>query len=129
MVFSSILFLFIFLPAVLAVYFLVPKSWKNVVLLIFSLVFYAWGEPVYIILMLFSAAFNYVMGIDIDRKRLDPKAARNSLLLTVLVNLFLLGFFKYSGFLIDTVNQIFHSSIPYKELRSEERRVGKECRL
>lgn len=116
MVFSSILFLFIFLPAVLAVYFLVPKSWKNVVLLIFSLVFYAWGEPVYIILMLFSAAFNYVMGIDIDRKRLDPKAARNSLLLTVLVNLFLLGFFKYSGFLIDTVNQIFHSSIPYKEL-------------
>lgn len=116
MVFSSILFLFIFLPAVLAAYFLVPKSWKNVVLLIFSLVFYAWGEPVYIILMLFSATFNYVMGIDISNKQLNRSAAKNSLLLTIIVNLFLLGFFKYSGFLIDTVNQIFSIDIAYKKL-------------
>ena len=71
MVFSSILFLFIFLPAVLAVYFLVPKSWKNVVLLIFSLVFYAWGEPVYIILMVLSILLNYFCGQDIEAKKED----------------------------------------------------------
>ena len=116
MVFSSILFLFLFLPAVLAVYFLVPKPGKNIVLLIFSLIFYAWGEPVYVILMIFSAVFNYVMGIDIDRKRLNRSAARASLILTLVVNLFLLGFFKYSGFLIDTINQLFSVSIPYREL-------------
>ena len=116
MVFSSILFLFFFLPAVLVLYFLVPKPCKNVVLLLFSLIFYAWGEPVYIILMIFSAVFNYVMGIDIDQKRMDRRAARGSLILTLVVNLFLLGFFKYSGFLIDTVNQIFSVQIPYREL-------------
>ena len=107
MVFSSIFFLFLFLPLGLLANFLAPKFIRNAILWIFSLVFYAWGEPVYVILMLFSTVFNYVMGLDIESRQLDRKAARNSLILAVAVNLFILGFFKYSGFLIDTVNQIF----------------------
>ena len=102
MVFSSIFFLFLFLPLVLLANFLAPKFIRNAILWIFSLVFYAWGEPVYVILMLFSTVFNYVMGLDIESRQLDRKAARNSLILAVAVNLFILGFFKYSGFLIDT---------------------------
>ncbi|MBC8609546.1 MBOAT family O-acyltransferase [Massiliimalia timonensis] len=116
MVFSSIFFLFLFLPLVLLANFLAPKFIRNAILWIFSLVFYAWGEPVYVILMLFSTVFNYVMGLDIESRQLDRKAARNSLILAVAVNLFILGFFKYSGFLIDTVNQIFSVDIPYKKL-------------
>ena len=64
MVFSSIFFLFLFLPLVLLANFLAPKFIRNAILWIFSLVFYAWGEPVYVILMLFSTVFNYVMGLE-----------------------------------------------------------------
>ena len=67
MVFSSLLFLFYFLPAVLAVYFIVPRRAKNVVLLLFSLFFYAWGEPVYIFLMLFSICMDYLLGLWMER--------------------------------------------------------------
>ena len=62
MVFSSLLFLFYFLPAVLVVYFLVPRRFKNVVLLVFSLAFYGWGEPVYVLLMVFSILMDYSLG-------------------------------------------------------------------
>ena len=67
MVFSSLLFLFRFLPAVLILYFLAPRRWRNLVLLLFSLAFYAWGEPVYIILMLVSILVSYTGGILVDR--------------------------------------------------------------
>ena len=118
MVFSSIFFLFCFLPIVLIVYFIVPKRWKNLVLLLFSLFFYAWGEPVYVILMLLSILFNYVMGLDIAQRNAAhrPKKAKASLIFTVIVNLFLLGFFKYAGFLIGTINDLFVVNLPYKEL-------------
>ena len=118
MVFSSIIFLFIFLPLVLAAYFLVPKPWKNAVLLICSLFFYAWGEPVYVLLMMLSVGFNYVMGLDIARQQAAKRrrSAQFNLLLTVVVNLFLLGFFKYSGFLIDTLNAVFSLHLTYKQL-------------
>ena len=66
MVFSGLYFLFSFLPLVLILYFLVPEFLKNLVLLLASIFFYAWGEPVYVFLMLFSAAFNFVVGLDID---------------------------------------------------------------
>lgn len=69
MVFSSLLFLFYFLPAVLAVYFIVPRRAKNVVLLLFSLFFYAWGEPVYIFLMLFSICMDYLLGLWMERAK------------------------------------------------------------
>ena len=65
MVFSSIFFIFYFLPAILAVYFLAPKRHRNLVLFLGSLIFYAWGEPVYVALMLFSTAFNYFAGMKI----------------------------------------------------------------
>ena len=67
MVFSSLLFLFRFLPAVLLVYYIVPRRWRNLILLLFSLVFYAWGEPIYIILMLVSILVSYTGGILVDR--------------------------------------------------------------
>ena len=99
MLFSSITFLFVFLPIVLAVYFLVPYRFKNLVMLIASLFFYAWGEPVYVILMILSICLNYVCGLDIAEKADDDRKKRNSLIFAVVVNLLLLGFFKYYGFL------------------------------
>ena len=76
MLFSSIIFLFYFLPITLLVYFIVPKKAKNAVLLIASIFFYSWGEPVYVFLMLFSAIFNYFMAIDIGREKHGAKAER-----------------------------------------------------
>ena len=81
MLFSSIVFLFTFLPVTLLVYYLVPGRLKNIVLLLASLVFYAWGEPVYVILMVLSILFNYVSGIDIERNLENPFKAKQSLVI------------------------------------------------
>ncbi|MBR6444573.1 MAG: MBOAT family protein, partial [Firmicutes bacterium] len=117
MVFSSILFIFIFLPALFVLYVIAPKViGKNIVLFLGSIFFYAWGEPVYVVLMLFSAVFNYVMGVDIDRARKTEKGAKANLIFTIVVNLFILSFFKYYGFLIDTFNGIFGTDITYTKL-------------
>lgn len=99
MVFSSLLFIFRFLPAFLLVYVLVPESHRNLVLFLGSLVFYAWGEPVYICLMLFSAFFDYGNGLMLEYARRNEKAgfARMVLVGSILVNLSLLAVFKYSG--------------------------------
>ena len=69
MVFSSIFFIFSFLPVTIVAYYLVPHRMRNGILLLASLFFYAWGEPVYLFLMLYSILFNYIMGIDIARKQ------------------------------------------------------------
>ncbi len=111
MIFSSILFLFYFLPLVLLVYYCVPKSSKNLVLFLFSLVFYAWGEPVYIILMLFSILFNYLCGLQLGKKK-----SRGILILSVAVNLGMLLFFKYTDFFISVVNGVFSCHIPLLQL-------------
>ena len=95
MLFSSIVFLFTFLPVILILYYLVPRRLKNAVLLLCSLVFYAWGEPVYIFLMIFSIIFNYISGLDIARNLKNRRAARGSLIFNLIVNLGILGFFKY----------------------------------
>ncbi len=116
MIFSSIYFIFIFLPLVFFLYFLVPQKLKNTVLFIFSIFFYAWGEPVYIILMLFSIGFNFMMGIDIDSHRDDKRYQKLNLVFTIIVDLFILGFFKYYGFLLDTLNSLFHVNISYNKL-------------
>lgn len=92
MVFSSMLFLWIFLPLVLAVYYISPKNIRNGILVFFSLLFYAWGEPVYIFLMLFSVAVNFAGGILIEK---NPERKRQILVLTLVINLLLLGYFKY----------------------------------
>jgi len=116
MVFSSIIFLFIFLPVTLLIYFAVPRAAKNPVLLIASIFFYAWGEPVYVFLMLFSAVFNYFMGLDIFDRRHDHHLAKNSLIFTIIINLLMLGFFKYYGFAIETFNGIFGTDFAHRDL-------------
>ncbi len=118
MVFSSIQFLWVFLPVVLLLYWLLGDRWNirvgNVILLIASLFFYAWGEPVYIFLMLGSVAVNYAGALLIARFYRHKKLF---LFLTVAVNLFLLGYFKYYGLLTDLVNGAAGKELlPIKEI-------------
>lgn len=109
MVFSSVGFLFFFLPLVLASYFVVPFKYKNAVLLLFSLIFYAWGEPRYILLMILSILANYGYGIRIEAA--GRRQGRRRLVLTsaIVVNLGLLGFYKYANFFVDIVNAALHT--------------------
>lgn len=118
MIFSSVFFLFIFLPVTLLVYFVVPRRFKNLVILLFSLVFYAWGEPVYIVLMMFSILYNYICGIEMDTHRSAgrEKKVKHAFWIAVAVNLGILGFFKYYGFLLENLNQILPVDIPYRAL-------------
>ncbi len=116
MLFSSITFLFIFLPLTLLLYYLVPFKMKNYVILAASLIFYAWGEPVYIILMILSIILNYFCGQDIYEKRDDARAMKMSLIFGVVLNLLILGFFKYYGLFMDTLNGILPIDIPYRVL-------------
>ncbi len=118
MIFSSVFFMFVFLPIVLLAYFLVPKKLKNVVILISSLIFYAWGEPVYVALMIFSIIYNYIAGLEIEYNRNKGKKgkAKTVFLMAVVVNLLILGFFKYYGFLLQNLNQILPFDIPYRAL-------------
>ena len=98
MVFSSLTFLFIFLPLVLIVYFCSPKKIRNLILFISSLIFYAWGEPVYIVIMIFSTMFDYINGLLIEKYKLNKqyKKAKIILINSIVVNLGILCFFKYS---------------------------------
>lgn len=106
MVFSSIPFLFFFLPLVLFFYYVAPRRLKNTVLLIFSLFFYAWGEPVYVLLMIGSIVINYVFGLLLDRAKRgkNQKRAKRWLVLSIVFNVGLLGFFKYADFLLENVS-------------------------
>lgn len=118
MVFSSLLFLFRFLPLVLILYFAVPPRLRNLVLLLVSLVFYAWGEPVYVILMIVSILISWTGGLLVDRflRAGNRRAAKISLVLSVAAGLSLLGFFKYADFVLRTVNELAHSDIPMLSL-------------
>ena len=115
MVFSSLTFLQCFLPLCLLAYFLVPQKWRNGTLFLFSLLFYAWGEPVYVVLMLFSTALDYTCGQMAERHR-GQRGAKIALLVSVCVNLGLLGVFKYCDFLIGTVNSLFGTALPQPNL-------------
>ena len=105
MLFSSIPFAFYFLPAVLALYFAVPFRFKNAVLLVFSLVFYAWGEPGYLLLMAVSILLGWLFGLLIGKYR-GTARARLFLVLSVAVSLGLLGWFKYADFVVNTLNAL-----------------------
>ena len=111
MVFSSVPFLYVFLPIVLLCYFLVPKRLKNAVLLAASLVFYFYGERAYTLLLLFSSLSDYLHSLYIEAHRGTGKA-RAALISSIAINLGLLGFFKYADFLITTLNTLLHTSIP-----------------
>ena len=105
MVFSSLTFLFAYLPVVLIVYFLVPVKWRNLWLLIVSLFFYGWGEPIYILVMIFSIVINWLFGNAIGKYRdIDKNKAGRILTWCMVFNLSLLGFFKYYDFLIHNLN-------------------------
>ena len=110
MVFSSLEFLLRFLPAVLLLYFLTPRKLKNSLLLVASLFFYAWGEPVYIFLMIFSCLVNYALAIGIDRFR-GRAGAKAALISSMVVSLAVLGFFKYADFLLTNINTLLGTSI------------------
>ena len=112
MVFSSLSFLLLFLPAALLIYFLSPRRARNAVLFIISLVFYAWGEPVYVVLMLFSTLTDYTIGRLMERWDARPGLRRAALIASLTINFGLLGFFKYSGLLVETVNGLFSLSLP-----------------
>ena len=104
MVFSCIPFLFFFLPLCLILYYAVPFSWKNGILLIFSLIFYAWGEPLYILLMLFSTALDYTNGRLMERFGTTKGRRTFFLCCSICINLSILAFFKYADFAIASVN-------------------------
>lgn len=107
MLFSSNVFLFAFLPLALVVYYLSPRRLRNPVLLLFSLFFYGWGEPVYLILMVFTIVFNYLCGLLIHRFRTKKNGEKKILIAGVVVNLLLLAFFKYFGFLATQLQAVF----------------------
>ena len=111
MLFSSLTFLYYFLPAVLLCYFLSPKAWRNGVLLIFSLLFYAWGEPKYVFLMMFTIISGYVLGLLTERYRGDKKA-KLFLTAAVVIDLAFLAVFKYTDFFIDSFNSAAGLSLP-----------------
>ena len=118
MLFSSTTFLFVFLSLVLACYFAVPRFLKNAVLLVFSLVFYAWGEPVYVFLMLGSITVAYLTGLFCDKQKHSGRTALISVIAAVVWNLGLLLFFKYTNFFIENANSLMHMNIsPFKDLK------------
>ena len=110
MVFSSGVFLFLFLPIVLAVYYICPGKLRNTVLFVFSLIFYAWGEPIYVGIMIFSTAFDYCNGMLIEtfRKKHNEKICKIVMIMSVFVNLGILAFFKYTDFCRQPFRQVYH---------------------
>lgn len=116
MVFSSLIFLFVFLPLVILLYYISPKVIRNFVLFVVSLIFYAWGEPVYIVIMLFSTLFDYVNGVLIDKYRSHRGMTKAIFINSIIINLGILGFFKYYGFVVDNINTIFNLNIHVETL-------------
>ena len=112
MVFSSVIFLFYYLPIVLAVYYIIPRKSRNLWLFAVNLVFYGWGEPVYIFLMVFSVVINYVSGRIIALwKPGRPDKAKSVLIINTIVNLLLLVVFKYSDLLVNSFNDLFGTAL------------------
>ena len=112
MLFSSIPFLFYFLPCVLILYLIAPKCLKNTVLLLSSLVFYAWGEPRYVIWMLLAITLGYIFGLLIERFKEKKRISKLFMILSVASSLAMLGYFKYVDFFIGNFNAITGLSIP-----------------
>ena len=107
MVFSEPVFMFMFLPVALLLYYAVPFRFKNTVLFLTGLLFYAWGEPVYVLIMILSTLIDYCAGRVMDKFDTNKAVRRIALIISVVMNLSLLGIFKYSGFFVETVNSVF----------------------
>ncbi|MGE5370928.1 MAG: MBOAT family O-acyltransferase [Solirubrobacterales bacterium] len=114
-VFSSLVFLYLFLPICLVLYYLRDQiAYRNTVLVIASLIFYAWGEPVWVILLIFTSLVDYFGGLLVERHR-ETWRGKFFLTLTLILNLGTLCFFKYTGFLLQNLNHFFYVNIPYNE--------------
>ena len=111
MIFSSIPFLFFFFPLFILLYFTLPFKYKNYILLLFSLIFYAWGEPIYILLMIFSSIVDFINGKNIEKHKDDNKKKKIYLIISIIINISLLGFFKYADFFIKVINNILNLDI------------------
>lgn len=107
MVFSSLTFIFYFIPIFFIIYFLAPKKIRNFILFVFSLIFYAWGEPIYICFMLFSTVFDYINGLLIEKFGSNTVKSKIVLIVDIIGNLSLLFIFKYYDFFIGSINNIF----------------------
>ena len=116
MIFSSIPFLFFFFPLFILLYFTLPFKYKNYILLLFSLIFYAWGEPIYILLMIFSSIVDFINGKNIEKYKDDNKKKKIYLIISIIINISLLGFFKYADFFIKVINNILNLDIPLLNL-------------
>ena len=117
MVFSSLFFLYFFLPLCVIIYASAKKlKTRNNVLLIFSLVFYAWGEPLCVLLLIASAAVNFVLGLCIDKYR-DKTGGKIAVTSAVIFDIAMLGIFKYSGFIVENINAVTHLSLPVPDIR------------
>lgn len=121
MLFTSITFLYCFLPILLLVYFVAAKKYRNYILLVFSLFFYAWGEPKFVFLMIFSIIINYFIGLKIDKKKSEDTLSSSNkakiyLTIGILFNLCVLGYFKYINFIFDNINRLFNTTITYKQV-------------
>ncbi|MBQ8389488.1 MAG: MBOAT family protein, partial [Oscillibacter sp.] len=112
MVFSSLIFLFAYLALTLALYFIAPLKWRNVLLLLVSLIFYGYGEPVYILIMFLSILIDYTHGLLVEKYRHDDRKARWFVGQSVVFNLLLLGFFKYWDFLAVNLNALLGINMP-----------------
>lgn len=112
MVFSSLVFLFAYLPLTLVIYYITPRKWRNLFLFFINLLFYGWGEPLLVLLMVFNVAFNYAGGWLVDKYRSDPKKKKLFLILTIILDIGILAVFKYTGMLTETLNHLPFVSIP-----------------
>ena len=116
MLLNSLFFIFAFLPVVLFLYYVLPAGGRNLFLLAASLMFYAWGDPVYLILLIFSTVFHYVMGQQIGREAQEKRRQKLDLLFAAGVDVFLLCFFKYFGPAAELLGSLLHTQLPVREL-------------
>lgn len=112
MVFSSLVFMFVYLPITLLAYYLVPRQGRNIFLFIVNLIFYGWGEPKLVLLMVFNIFFNYIGGWLVDKYRADAKKKKLFLILTCVLDIGILAVFKYTGMITETLNMLPFLNIP-----------------
>lgn len=112
MVFSSLVFMFAYLPITLLTYYLVPRQGRNIFLFIVNLIFYGWGEPKLVLLMVFNIFFNYIGGWLVDKYRADAKKKKLFLILTCVLDIGILAVFKYTGMITETLNMLPFLNIP-----------------
>ena len=112
LVFSSLVFLFAYLPITLLAYYLVPRQGRNIFLFIINLIFYGWGEPMLVLLMVFNIFFNYIGGFLVDKFRQDEKKKKLFLILTCVLDIGILAVFKYTGMITETLNMLPFLNIP-----------------